>query len=101
MEQRLLAAEWQRGGSVRARGNAVLALNPRTQVELFLLGGAVESGGDAFASGDGLSDVVEVSGADECLVLDGAVTFGLGGELLLLEGGVGRHGALFVILSEV
>src|SRR3712207_3808618 len=71
------------------------------RLELLLLGGAGERRGGGGAAGDDLGHVVEVAGADLALVLGRGVAVLLGGELGLLQLGVGGHPPLPVVAGEL
>src|SRR5215510_3698228 len=69
--------------------------------ELRFFGAPVEREGRAGARRDDLGDLVEVSGADLALMASRAVAGRLGGELGLLELGVGGHAVGAVLARQL
>src|ERR1700722_16349275 len=71
-------------------------------LELGGFGGTGERGGGSRTAGDGLLHGVEITGADEALMLRGGVAeFLLAGELFFLQTAVGGHAVLFVIARQL
>src|SRR5258708_10519985 len=73
----------------------------RTAVKLFSLRRASQSRGGRIAAGNDLGDFIEVAGADETLVRDGAVAEFLRGKFFLLQFRIGGHAGLRVAAREV
>src|ERR1700730_4441742 len=70
-------------------------------VKLFSFRRACQSRGGRIAARNDLSDFVEVAGADEALVRDGAVAEFLRGKFFLLEFRIGGHTGLRVTAREM
>ncbi len=70
-------------------------------MELFLFGRTLQGGGRAFAAGDDLRDIVEVTGADFALVPRRRVAVRLDRKLRFLQFGIRRHAAFSVAAGQV